>query len=49
MGKGGFAEVYKGTLNNGKNVAIKRLAKGNNAGEHKEKMFLIELGILGHF
>ncbi|XP_039141459.1 probable receptor-like serine/threonine-protein kinase At5g57670 isoform X2 [Dioscorea cayenensis subsp. rotundata] len=48
VGKGGFAEVYKGTLNNGKNVAIKRLAKGNNAGEHKEKMFLIELGILGH-
>ncbi|KAH7659766.1 Non-specific serine/threonine protein kinase protein [Dioscorea alata] len=48
VGKGGYAIVYKGTLNNGKNVAVKRLAKGNDAGEHKEKMFLTELGILGH-
>ncbi|KAM0942809.1 putative protein kinase RLK-Pelle-RLCK-VI family [Dioscorea sansibarensis] len=44
VGKGGYAVVYRGTLNNGKNVAVKRLAKGNNADDHKEKMFLIELG-----
>ncbi|XP_039141460.1 probable receptor-like serine/threonine-protein kinase At5g57670 isoform X3 [Dioscorea cayenensis subsp. rotundata] len=50
VGKGGFAEVYKGTLNNGKNVAIKRLAKGNNAGRNPNNLewhlrYKIALGV----
>ncbi|WOL18318.1 hypothetical protein Cni_G27112 [Canna indica] len=47
VGRGGFAEVFKGKLHNGRSVAVKRLAKGNGD-QQKEKEFLIELGILGH-
>ncbi|THU47838.1 hypothetical protein C4D60_Mb09t19860 [Musa balbisiana] len=47
VGRGGFAEVFKGSLRSGQNVAVKRLAKGE-AGQLKEKEFLVELGILGH-
>ncbi|XP_073004211.1 probable receptor-like serine/threonine-protein kinase At5g57670 [Typha latifolia] len=47
VGRGGFAEVYKGTLDDGQCIAVKRLAKGKTD-ENKEKEFLIELGILGH-
>ncbi|XP_010913624.1 probable receptor-like serine/threonine-protein kinase At5g57670 isoform X2 [Elaeis guineensis] len=47
VGRGGYAEVFKGKLYNGQAVAVKRLAKGNTC-EQKEKEFLAELGIIGH-
>ncbi|XP_039132087.1 probable receptor-like serine/threonine-protein kinase At5g57670 [Dioscorea cayenensis subsp. rotundata] len=47
VGRGGYAEVYKGTLSNGQSVAVKRLAKCNED-DHKVKEFLTELGIIGH-
>ena len=35
LGKGGFGKVYKGTLHDGKEVAVKRLSKGSEQGvEH---------------
>uniref|UniRef100_A0ACD5UUZ1 Uncharacterized protein n=1 Tax=Avena sativa TaxID=4498 RepID=A0ACD5UUZ1_AVESA len=35
LGKGGFGKVYKGTLEDGKEVAVKRLVKGSEQGiEH---------------
>ncbi|VAH53711.1 unnamed protein product [Triticum turgidum subsp. durum] len=35
LGKGGFGKVYKGTLEDGKEVAVKRLSKGSEQGiEH---------------
>ncbi|XP_073276003.1 probable receptor-like serine/threonine-protein kinase At5g57670 [Primulina huaijiensis] len=47
VGRGGFAEVYKGVLQNGEAIAVKRLTKAeNDAG--KEKEFLTEIGTLGH-
>ncbi|KAG8087014.1 hypothetical protein GUJ93_ZPchr0010g8078 [Zizania palustris] len=46
-GRGGYAEVYKGTLCDGQCVAVKRLAKGKPT-QQKEKEFLTELGIQGH-
>ncbi|CAD6265750.1 unnamed protein product [Miscanthus lutarioriparius] len=46
-GRGGYAEVYKGTLSDGQHIAVKRLAKGTPS-EQKEKEFLAELGIQGH-
>ncbi|KAG1364099.1 putative receptor-like serine/threonine-protein kinase [Cocos nucifera] len=47
VGRGGYAEVFKGDLHSGQSVAVKRLAKGNTS-EKKEKEFLTELGIIGH-
>ncbi|RRT32663.1 hypothetical protein B296_00045086 [Ensete ventricosum] len=47
VGRGGFAEVFKGSLRSGQNVAVKRLAK-DGGDQQKEKEFLVELGILGH-
>lgn len=47
VGRGGYAEVFRGNLSNGQSVAVKRLAKGNTS-EQKEKEFLTELGIMGH-
>lgn len=47
MGKGGYAEVFRGQLYNGHSVAVKRLATGNKD-ENKEREFLTELGIVGH-
>ncbi|KAJ4959058.1 hypothetical protein NE237_026169 [Protea cynaroides] len=48
VGKGGFAEVYRGDLSDGRTIAVKRLAKDRSKEEEKEKEFLIELGIIGH-
>ncbi|KAK6944260.1 UspA [Dillenia turbinata] len=47
VGRGGFAEVYRGDLDDGRVIAVKRLAK-DNTDENKEKEFLMELGIIGH-
>ncbi|XP_024960635.1 probable receptor-like serine/threonine-protein kinase At5g57670 [Cynara cardunculus var. scolymus] len=47
VGIGGYSEVYKGDLENGQVIAVKKLAK-DNKDQNKEKEFLMELGILGH-
>ncbi|KAJ7540758.1 hypothetical protein O6H91_10G029300 [Diphasiastrum complanatum] len=47
VGKGGYAEVYKGSLPNGQLVAVKRLTKGESE-DLKERAFLTELGIIVH-
>ncbi|KAG6411743.1 hypothetical protein SASPL_129827 [Salvia splendens] len=47
VGKGGFAEVYRGVLQNGQAIAVKRLTKAPND-ERKEKEFLTEIGTLAH-
>lgn len=47
VGKGGYAEVYKGVLEDGQAIAVKRLTKASTD-ERKEKEFLSELGTLGH-
>ncbi|XWS36249.1 hypothetical protein CRYUN_Cryun20dG0069200 [Craigia yunnanensis] len=46
IGKGGYAEVYKGSLPNGQLVAIKRLTKGTPDDIIVD--FLSELGIMAH-
>ncbi|EYU37057.1 hypothetical protein MIMGU_mgv1a019230mg [Erythranthe guttata] len=46
IGKGGYAEVYKGCLSNGQSVAVKRLNKG--VGEDEVVNFLTEIGIIAH-
>ncbi|KAL2340267.1 hypothetical protein Fmac_008207 [Flemingia macrophylla] len=47
VGKGGYAEVYKGRLNGGEEIAVKRLTRISRD-ERKEKEFLIEIGTIGH-
>ncbi|XP_059460293.1 probable receptor-like serine/threonine-protein kinase At5g57670 [Corylus avellana] len=47
VGRGGYAEVYKGTLGNGEEIAVKRMSK-SSADERKEKEFLTEIGTIGH-
>ncbi|GFP95495.1 probable receptor-like serine/threonine-protein kinase at5g57670 [Phtheirospermum japonicum] len=47
VGKGGYAEVYRGILEDGQAIAVKRLTKTTND-ERKEKEFLTEIGTLGH-
>lgn len=47
VGKGGYAEVYRGMLEDGEAIAVKRLTKAEND-ERKEKEFLTEIGTLGH-
>ncbi|KAH9297390.1 hypothetical protein KI387_029072, partial [Taxus chinensis] len=47
VGKGGYAEVFKGILYNGEAIAVKRIVNGATD-EQKEKDFLTELGIIGH-
>ncbi|KAI3805511.1 hypothetical protein L1987_27953 [Smallanthus sonchifolius] len=47
VGIGGYSEVYKGNLETGQVIAVKKLAK-DNKDQNKEKEFLMELGILGH-
>nr|XP_004298085.2 PREDICTED: receptor-like cytosolic serine/threonine-protein kinase RBK2 isoform X1 [Fragaria vesca subsp. vesca]XP_011462671.1 PREDICTED: receptor-like cytosolic serine/threonine-protein kinase RBK2 isoform X1 [Fragaria vesca subsp. vesca] len=46
IGEGGYAEVYKGTLEDGQFVAIKRLIRGNP--EEMTADFLSELGVIVH-
>ncbi|KAA3470828.1 putative receptor-like serine/threonine-protein kinase isoform X2 [Gossypium australe] len=46
-GRGGYSEVYRGDLPDGRAIAVKRLAN-DNKDETKEKEFLTELGIIGH-
>eukprot|EP00249_Psilotum_nudum_P011016 c22918_g2_i1 orf=432-1757(-) len=46
VGKGGFADVYKGSLRDGQHIAIKQLTRAD-AGQ-KEIYFLTELGIICH-
>ncbi|KAE9618632.1 putative protein kinase RLK-Pelle-DLSV family [Lupinus albus] len=43
IGQGGFGEVYKGTLHDGREVAVKRLSKssGQGAAEFKNEVLLI--------
>ncbi|XP_057514279.1 probable receptor-like serine/threonine-protein kinase At5g57670 [Actinidia eriantha] len=48
VGRGGYSEVYRGDLEDGRTIAVKRLAKGNTDDENKEKEFLVELGVIGH-
>uniref|UniRef100_A0A0D9WAH6 Protein kinase domain-containing protein n=1 Tax=Leersia perrieri TaxID=77586 RepID=A0A0D9WAH6_9ORYZ len=49
VGKGGYGEVYRGELEDGSEVAVKRLsATAAAADEKKEKDFLTELGTVGH-
>ncbi|XWS52219.1 hypothetical protein CRYUN_Cryun11dG0048100 [Craigia yunnanensis] len=47
VGKGGYAEVYKGVLRGGEEIAVKRLTKASTD-ERKEKDFLTEIGTIGH-
>ncbi|KAG0470708.1 hypothetical protein HPP92_017408 [Vanilla planifolia] len=47
VGRGGYAEVYRGELEDGQIIAVKRLTSAASD-EHKEKEFLTELGTVGH-
>ncbi|KAK8601958.1 hypothetical protein V6N13_058373 [Hibiscus sabdariffa] len=47
VGKGGYAEVYRGVLHDGEEIAVKRLTKACSD-ERKEKDFLTEIGTIGH-
>ncbi|XP_054820500.1 probable receptor-like serine/threonine-protein kinase At5g57670 [Prosopis cineraria] len=47
VGKGGYAQVYKGTLKDGYEIAVKRLTR-TSSDERKEKEFLTEIGTIGH-
>ncbi|XVE79981.1 hypothetical protein DITRI_Ditri14bG0101600 [Diplodiscus trichospermus] len=47
VGKGGYAQVYKGMLKDGEEIAVKRLTKASTD-ERKEKDFLTEIGTIGH-
>lgn len=46
IGKGGYAEVYKGCLPDGQLIAVKRLNKGT--AEQQEQSFLCEIGTIAH-
>lgn len=46
VGKGGYAEVYRGVMKDGQVIAVKRMMRASN--EQKEKEFLTELGTIGH-
>ncbi|KAE8665071.1 putative receptor-like serine/threonine-protein kinase [Hibiscus syriacus] len=47
VGKGGYAEVYRGVLNDAEEIAVKRLTKACSD-ERKVKDFLTEIGTIGH-
>lgn len=46
IGRGGFADVYKGCLHDGRLVAVKRLNKGTT--EEQIIGFLSEIGTIAH-
>ncbi|KAK4748850.1 hypothetical protein SAY87_015436 [Trapa incisa] len=46
IGRGGYANVYKGCLKNGQHVAVKRLTKGS--ADEKTVNFLSEIGVIAH-
>ncbi|KAL5701548.1 non-specific serine/threonine protein kinase [Ranunculus cassubicifolius] len=46
IGKGGYAEVYKGCLQGGQLIAVKRLTRGTS--DERIRDFLSELGIIVH-
>ncbi|KAG6520862.1 probable receptor-like serine/threonine-protein kinase At5g57670 [Zingiber officinale] len=46
VGKGGSAEVYRGMLEDGQAIAVKRMALASS--EEQERDFLTELGTVGH-
>lgn len=48
IGKGGHAEVFKGRLADGQDVAVKRLMTNGKEAEDRAGDFLSELGIIGH-
>ncbi|PKA51399.1 putative receptor-like serine/threonine-protein kinase [Apostasia shenzhenica] len=47
VGRGGYADVYRGELENGMEIAVKKLTRAATD-EQKEKDFLTELGTVGH-
>lgn len=47
VGKGGYAEVYRGVLRGNEEIAVKRITKAATD-ERKEKEFLNEIGTIGH-
>ncbi|CAN4084293.1 unnamed protein product [Withania somnifera] len=47
VGQGGYSDVYRGDLEDGRTIAVKRLAKDSND-MNKEKEFLMELGAISH-
>ncbi|GAB2291464.1 hypothetical protein Dimus_025719 [Dionaea muscipula] len=47
VGKGGHAEVYRGILDNGRVVAVKKLTRASTE-EKREREFLTEIGTIGH-
>ncbi|WOK94726.1 receptor-like cytosolic serine/threonine-protein kinase RBK2 [Canna indica] len=46
IGKGGYAEIYKGRLDNGQLIAVKKITRGTR--EENTLNFLCEMGILVH-
>ncbi|XP_047312034.1 receptor-like cytosolic serine/threonine-protein kinase RBK1 [Impatiens glandulifera] len=48
VGKGGHAEVYRGTLPDGEEVAVKKIMKREKNDEDRAGDFLSELGIIAH-
>ncbi|KAI3947320.1 hypothetical protein MKW92_005985 [Papaver armeniacum] len=48
LGEGGFGTVYKGTLSDGQEIAVKRLAKNSGQGEEEFKNEVILLVKLQH-
>ncbi|OMO64894.1 hypothetical protein COLO4_31706 [Corchorus olitorius] len=48
LGEGGFGEVYKGTLSNGQEIAIKRLSRGSGQGTEEFKNEAVLVAKLQH-
>ncbi|XP_062087497.1 cysteine-rich receptor-like protein kinase 10 isoform X2 [Humulus lupulus] len=48
LGEGGFGEVYKGTLPNGQEIAVKRLSKDSGQGTQEFKNEVVVLAKLQH-
>ncbi|KAL6332722.1 hypothetical protein AAG906_010062 [Vitis piasezkii] len=48
LGQGGFGVVYKGTLSNGQEIAVKRLSKGSKQGELEFRNEILLMAKLQH-